>query len=169
MEVIRSGVEDDRPANYLRCTEAPGQHLHVGLPKVCQKRRQISCMIWMVFPPGIEMAAGVGKPFTAAVPSLMDMKREKPRFRIRKPCYLRFDDNAITALEKFHCSPYPRIGSAASNPRNGNWTCAVFHFIAPYTSYASKDDSARHSFVFSPCHTCGSSLYFAGKVPDSAV
>ena len=49
-----------------------------------QQRRQVARMAWMATLAGVKMSLRIGEALPAAVPALMDMEREKARFRFRQ-------------------------------------------------------------------------------------
>ena len=65
-----------------------------------QQRRQVARMAWMVTLAGVKMSLRIGEALPAAVPALMDMEREKARFRFRQTADFGSDHSAVPARRK---------------------------------------------------------------------
>ena len=81
MKVIRIAMQNDCPADDLLHVKTSGQHLHIGISKVCHQRRQVPCMVWVFRPVGVEVTAGIGKTISGTASALMDMERKKTGLR----------------------------------------------------------------------------------------
>ena len=147
VKIIRITMEDDRPADDLLHTEAPGHHLHIRCSGIPQQRRQIALVSRMRFLAGVKMPAGIRKVSSLAASTLVDVKGEKSGLRPGKPPHLRFHYNAIAALVEFHHAPQRWVLASSAEPGNCIRPFLLFHPITPVPSYAARGESVSYSAI----------------------
>ena len=102
-----------------------------------QQRRQVPRMVRMLGPPGIEVAAGIGKAVPLTACSIVDVKGKEPRFRPGKTCHLRFNNHTIFPLKKTHHSAHRWMAAVPANLGDSNGINISLQTITPDSSYAS--------------------------------
>lgn len=102
-----------------------------------QQRRQVPRMVRMLGPPGIEVAAGIGKAVPLTACSIVDVKGKEPRFRPGKTCHLRFNNHTIFPLEKSHHSAHRWMAAVPANLGDSNGINISLQTITPDSSYAA--------------------------------
>ena len=137
MEIVRFSVNDDRFADYLPHVKPPGEHFHVCFSVIGQQRRQVPRMVRMLGPPGIEVAAGIGKAVPLTACSIVDVKGKEPRFRPGKTCHLRFNNHTIFPLKKTHHSAHRWMAAVPANLGDSNGINISLQTITPDSSYAA--------------------------------
>lgn len=102
-----------------------------------QQRRQVPRMVRMLGPPGIEVAAGIGKAVPLTACSIVDVKGKEPRFRPGKTCHLRFNNHTIFPLKKTHHSAHRWMTAVPANLGDSNGISISLQTITPDSSYAA--------------------------------
>lgn len=102
-----------------------------------QQRRQVPRMVRMLGPPGIEVAAGIGKAVPLTACSIVDVKGKEPRFRPGKTCHLRFNNHTIFPLKKTHHSAHRWMAAVPANLGDSNGINISLQTITPDSSYAA--------------------------------
>lgn len=77
------------------------------------------------------MAAGIGKIFTGATVTLVDMETEKTSFRRWKSVYFHLHNDTIVSLEESNHAAQLGIFSSSPDPRDCFWTHVMLHFLTP--------------------------------------